>query len=114
LPLDELVRDPFDHDWIREKKKPPASKVEAELAAESDPNRFLVLSATLAGGSGGAAIISDRVYRIGQEVPNEGPIRFVLKDIRPDKVLLERAGTIFELRLKELDQAAKESNDIVQ
>src|SRR5207247_410004 len=111
LSLDELVHDPFDHDWIREKKKPPPSKNEAESPTESDPNRLLALTATLAGGRGGAAVISDRVYRVGQEVPNEGPVRFLLKEIRPDRVVLERAGNLFELRLKDLDQAAKESTD---
>jgi hypothetical protein len=110
LALDELVRDPFDREWIREKNRPPTSKSGAELDADSDPNGFLVLSGTLAG-DGGAAIISDYVYRVGQEVPKKGPIRFVLKDIRPDRVLLERAGTLFELRMKDLDQLSQDASE---
>src|SRR5262245_4387469 len=114
LALDELVRDPFEKEWIREKKKPAASKTDAEFAAESDPSRFLVLSATLAGLGGGAAVIGDRVYRLGQEVPDQGPVRYVLKEIRPDRVVLERAGNLFDLRLKDVDQAAKESSELVK
>ena len=114
LRLDELVRDPFEKGWIQAKNKPLATKTEAEIAAESDPSRFLVLSATLASRTGGAAVIGDRVYRVGQEVPDQGPIRFVLKEIRRDKVILERSGSQFELRLKDMEQASKESIDIVQ
>lgn len=111
LALDDLVRDPFDRGWIREKKNPPVTKSEAELATNNDPERFLVLSATLAG-NGGAAIISDRVYRIGQEVPNEGPIRFVLRDVRPDRVVLERAGSRFELHLKDSNASTKDKAEL--
>jgi hypothetical protein len=111
MAVDDLVRDPFDHGWIREKRQQGGAKKDADLAAENDPNRFLVLSATLAGRNGGAAVIGDYVYRVGQEVPNEGPVRFVLREIRPDRVILERAGNLFDLRLKNLEKPLRESTD---
>jgi hypothetical protein len=112
LALDELVRDPFDRHWIEEKKKPAPSKPESDLAVEHDPNRFLVLSGTLAGDGGAAAIISDYVYRVGEEVPNQGAIRFVLKEIRRDRVVLERSGTLYELQMKDLEQIARDPRHV--
>lgn len=110
--LDELVRDPFDRSWIHEKGQPVAAPTNADDSG--DPGRSLVLSATLAGSPGGAAVISDRVYRIGDEVPAGAPVRYLLKQIRADSVTLERAGVQFELRLKELDQAAKDTGELIQ
>ena len=98
--LDELVRDPFDREWYREKKKPVAAKPEIELPPEGDPLRNLELTAILAGAEGGAAVINDFVFRIGDQVPPDGPIRYVLKEIRQDRVLLERSGKLEEIPLK--------------
>jgi len=109
--LDELVRDPFDREWIGEKKKAVATKPEPETRPESDLLRSLVLSAILAGPEGGAAVINDVVYRIGEEVPQKGSIRYILKDIRQDKVFLERAGILEVLPLKDADLTTKESVD---
>jgi hypothetical protein len=101
LPLDELVRDPFENEWVREKTKPIVSNPEPESKPVEDPLRGLVLSAVLAGGDGGAAVINDIVYRIGQKVPEKSAIQYVLKDIRKDRVLLDRAGKVEELLLND-------------
>jgi hypothetical protein len=98
--LDEIVRDPFDREWFRAKKKPVVAKPEIELPPEGDPLRNLELTAVFAGPDGGAAVINDLVFRIGEEVPPEGPIRYVVKEIRKDRVLLERSGKLEEIPLK--------------
>ena len=109
--LDELVRDPFDREWVREKKKPVVSKPERGIPPEGDPLGKLVLSAILAGADGGAAVINDMVFRIGDEVPPDGSIRYVLKEIRQDRVLLERAGKLEVLTLKDTILPTKKSVD---
>jgi hypothetical protein len=101
LALDDLVRDPFEREWVREKTKPIVTKPETELKPAEDPLSGLILSAVLSGGDGGAAVINDIVYRIGQQVPEKGAIRYVLKEIRKDRVLLDRAGKLEELVLKD-------------
>lgn len=109
--LDELVRDPFDQEWYREKIKPLAVKPEPQIPMESDPLRNLVLSAILVGAEGSAAVVNDVVYRIGQKIPEEGSIRYILKDIRQDRVVLERSGKLEELRIKDAELATKEPSD---
>ena len=108
--LDELVRDPFDREWVRE-KKPVAIEPPVETPPEHDPIRTLVVSAILASADGGAAVINDVVYRVGQKVPKEGPIRYVLKDIRSDRVFLERGGKLQELSLKDAAAETKDALD---
>ncbi|MBI3465462.1 MAG: hypothetical protein HY000_20760, partial [Planctomycetes bacterium] len=65
----------------------------------ADPIRSLVCSATLVGPNFRAAIIGDAVYRVGQKVPSKGPIQYVLKEVLPDRVLLEREGRVESLRI---------------
>lgn len=108
--LDELVRDPFDREWVRQ-MKPVVIMQEKEIPTESDPLRTMVLSAILAGADGGAAVINDVAYRVGQKVPEKGPIRYVLKEIRQDRVFLERAGKLEELSLNDTAIAPSESLD---
>ena len=114
LALDDIVRDPFDPEWVRAKRKPPEVKTEVGSSAESNPLGTLVLSAILYAGQNSAAIINDVVYRIGQEVPERGRIRWVIKDVRPDRVLLERAGKIDELRLKDSELSNPEPAEVDQ
>ncbi len=98
--LDELVRDPFDLGWIREKQAPPPTvTTEPAAPAVADPLTAMALSGVLVSSSGGAAIINSRVYRIGDEIPRDGPVRYVLKHILPDKVVLEREGNSFEMKV---------------
>jgi hypothetical protein len=44
-------------------------------------------------------------------VPKEGPIRYVLKDIRSDRVFLERGGKLQELSLKDAVAETKDALD---
>jgi len=111
LALDELVRDPFEQEWVREKTKPVLTKPVTPIPSESDPLRTLVLSAVLAGGGGSAAVINDVVYRVGQEVPENGAIRYLLKEIRQDRVFLERGGKLEELPLNDTTRIPSESVD---
>ncbi len=107
--LDDVVRDPFDQEWIRELKR-PAAKVDSDTPSDQDPIRSMELTATLAGNKEGAAIIGDRTYRVGDEVPKKGPIRYVVKEIRQDRVLLERAGHVVEIRMKDSGVGTEELN----
>lgn len=99
--LDELVRDPFDQEWIRGKKRlMEVIKPDMEITSHRDPIRSLGCSGTLVGEQGSAAVIGDEVYRLGQEVPRKGTVRYVLKEIRLDRVVLERAGKEIEIPVK--------------
>ncbi len=87
---DEWTRDPFDQAWMRH------DTAEAELSepeparAPEPPAARLVLSSTLVGSRIRGAIINNKVYRVGQEIDESN--HAVVKDILPDRVLLERNG----------------------
>ena len=97
--FNELVRDPFDRDWIRELDAQKRVPSEQAVATSADPLHDLVCSSTLVGPQFRAAIIGDKLYQIGQKVPRDGPIQYVLKDVLPDRVLLERDGKVTPLEI---------------
>ena len=99
LALDELVRDPFDQSWIREKTAPPSVAKSESAPAVANPLDSMAVSAILVGTDGGSAIINDVVYRRDDYVPRQGPVRYVLKAIFSDRVVLELEGSTFELKV---------------
>jgi hypothetical protein len=107
-PIDNLVRDPFDRGWIDQKLARLRSQAAADTVAAEDPINRLELSGVVVGPSGGAAIIGEAVYRVGQRVPEEGPIQYTLKTVERARVVLERDGKTFELALKQKDRGASQ------
>jgi hypothetical protein len=106
--MDELVRDPFDRDWITQRIHELQALASANTVAAEDPINRLELSGVVVGPGGGAAIIGETVYRVGQRVPEEGPIQYTLKTVERAKVVLERDGKTFELVLKQKDKGASQ------
>jgi type II secretory pathway component PulC len=100
LTIDELVRDPFDQSWIQEKMRPVATTSVPAAAPVADPLPTMALSAVVVGSDGGLAIINNEVFRVGDEVPRNGPVRYILTRILPDKVVLEREGNAFEIAFR--------------
>jgi hypothetical protein len=90
--LDDLVRDPFSQDWLRERQASLESGSDTALLQAADPIKTFVCSGTLVGPHVRAAVIGDHVYQVGDLIPSEGPVRYLVKDILRDKVLLEREG----------------------
>lgn len=98
--IDDLVRDPFDRQWIREWMASLVGKSDAPETAKPDPARELVCSSIVIGSTARAAIINGVIYRIGDRVPRKGPAQFVVKDILPDQVVLERDGQDVNLAIQ--------------
>lgn len=101
VPLDELVRDPFSRDWIRAIELSTKTTAAPAAPAPADPIYTLVCSSTIVGPDFRVAIIDSEIYEVGQMVPADGPIQYVLKDILKDRVLLERDGKVTPLKVPE-------------
>jgi hypothetical protein len=101
VPLDELVRDPFSRDWIRATETPTKNTAAPVAPAPADPIYTLVCTSTIVGPDFRAAIIDNEIYEVGQIVPADGPVQYVLKDILKDGVLLERDGKVTPLKVPE-------------
>ena len=95
-------RDPFrraGEDAVTEDEPPPPV-----AAAITPPSLGLTLSGTIVSPERRAAVIGGRVYAEGSRlelVNRDGPIVFVLSEVGPRHVVLEREGTHFELVLPE-------------
>ena len=98
--LDDLVRDPFDREWIRQ-KTPTAAAPKTDPTPNADPIKRLACSSILLGPDYRAAIIGEHTYRVGEMVPRDEPsqYQYLLKEVRDDRVLLERDGDIVELEI---------------
>ena len=101
VPLDELVRDPFSRDWIRAIELSTKATAAPAAPAPADPIYTFVCSSTIVGPDFRVAIIDSEIYEVGQMVPADGPIQYVLKDILKDRVLLERDGKVTPLKVPE-------------
>lgn len=99
VPLDELVRDPFSRDWIRTAETTTKNTAAPVAPPPVDPIHTLICSSTIVGPSFRAAIIDNEFYEVGQMVPADGPVQYMVKDILKDQVLLERDGKVTPLKV---------------
>ena len=76
----------------------PATEELAEEAKTPD-ELGLVLSSTIVGATRRTAVVNGKVYGPGRELHAEDGVVFVVKQIEPWGIVLERAGRRFELEL---------------
>ncbi len=104
--LDGELRNPFGLN------EPAGDLADAEAQNEEPrgPRRpaevGLVLSSTIVGQSRRVAMINGRAYTEGRSVEASSGEQFVLEEIWPRRVVLQRGGERFNLRLKERQRAA--------
>ena len=100
------VRDPFSREWISrqvaERKKAEAAKAKTKTEESIQLNK-VKLSSTAVGPGMRAAIINDRIYKVGDQFPREpmeGFPTLLVVDISPDSVVFEHKGKRYTVRLE--------------
>lgn len=99
-------RDPFID------PRPPAiaeaaTEVAGERSEDVTPGELgLVLSSTIIGHQRRTALVNGKVYAAGRELEARDGVVFVVRDIEPWGIVLERAGKRFELELPRPSGAA--------
>ena len=92
-------REPFAFPAVPAESPPPAEQ-EAVVETELTPRQLgLVLSGTIVGDGRSTAVINGKVYGAGRELKAAGGVVFVVRQIEPWGIVLERAGRRFELAL---------------
>ncbi len=92
-------REPFAFPAVPAESPPPAEQ-EAVVETELTPKQLgLVLSGTIVGDGRSTAVINGKVYGAGRELKAAGGVVFVVRQIEPWGIVLERAGRRFELAL---------------
>ena len=99
------VAPPLEEKSTSEAASPGELSPEQLATVQLDPEKLgLVLSSTIVGASGGAALINGRSYQLGNTVEADyhgQPIAFTLVEIHDDKVILSRGKQTYEIRLPE-------------
>jgi len=104
-PFDPVEPPPSKTVPVDEKKQKETELAVALAQSIPDPESLgLVLSSTIVGTDGRAALVNGRTYRVGAtiQLDHEGkPIEFRLTEIRSDSIVLQRRKKQFEVRLPE-------------
>ncbi|HVX61683.1 MAG TPA: hypothetical protein VHC19_13805 [Pirellulales bacterium] len=80
--------------------EPPMAEPEAVVETEVTPRQLgLILSGTIVGDGRSTAVINGKVYGAGRELKAAGGVVFVVRQIEPWGIVLERGGRQFELAL---------------
>ena len=92
-------REPFAFREVHAERPPPVQK-KTLVETEITPGQLgLVLSGTIVGGERSTAVINGKVYGAGRELKAAEGVVFVVRQIEPWGIVLERAGRQFELAL---------------
>ncbi|NLE38396.1 MAG: hypothetical protein GX621_10265 [Pirellulaceae bacterium] len=105
------VAPPLEETATSEAESPGELSPEQLATVQLDPRKLgVVLSSTIVGTSGGAALINGRSYQLGNTVKADyhgQPIAFTLVEIHDDKVILSRGKQTYEVRLPERDSSGR-------
>ncbi len=99
-PHDPAVRDPFVAPRRPEKPQQADETQQRIVNEEKTPaDMGLVLSSTIVGSGRRTAVINGKVYGPGRELKAADGVVFVVRQIEPWGIVLERAGRQFDLAL---------------